>query len=91
MKVIDFRPLRSGTLVRRSPHYFKSRSCGKSHPDRKQVGIITGLKFFPDAVAGVICYPVIQWEGQASDSMTHPANAVPARARVKRVYVEVAG
>jgi len=91
MKVVDFRTLRSGTLVRRSAHYFKSRSHGKDHPDRKQLGIVTGAKFFEDEIAGVICYPIIHWEGSVSDSMTHPSLAVPARRGVAVKYVEVAG
>lgn len=89
MKVIDFRSLRTGSLVKRSPHYFRSRGTPKGHPDRKQVGIVTGLKFFPDPVAGTICFPIIHWEGGVMDSMTHPSLAVPVRRNASRVYVEV--
>lgn len=89
MKVIDFRTVKTGTLVRRSQHYFKSRSTPMAHPDRKQVGIVTGHKYFDDPVAGCICFPIIHWEGGVMDSMTHPSLAVPARRGSSRVYVEV--
>lgn len=91
MKVIDFRTVKTGSLVRRSPHYFKSRATPKSHSDRTQLGIVTELRFFPDPVSGVICFPIIHWEGGVMSSMTHPSLAVPARRGAPRVYVEVAG
>jgi hypothetical protein len=81
--------MRTGTVVRRSPHYFKSRGTPKDHPDRTQVGIVTDHKFFPDPVSGVICFPVIHWEGGVMDTMTHPSLAVPFRRGVARVYVKV--
>ena len=91
MRVIDFSVLKTGALVRRSPYYFKSRGTPKNHPDRTQLGIVMALRFFPDPVSGVICFPIIHWEGGGMDSMTHPSLAVPFRRTVARVYVEVGG
>lgn len=72
MRVIDFRDVRTGTLVKRSTHWRKSR--GSNPYEQRQIGIITDKSFFEDKVAGVVCYPIVHWEGAPSDSMCHPAN-----------------
>jgi hypothetical protein len=92
VKVIDFRNHRSGTVVARSAHWFKTRSRPKVHPDRKQLGIITDLDFYEDGTGQILCYPIIHWEGQHGSSMTHPANVRLYRKPATPVqYVETDG
>jgi hypothetical protein len=74
MDVIDFRLIPVGTLVKRSAHWHKEHCRPKGHYERRQIGVITNLKFFADKIAGVVCYPVIHWEGGVMSSMVHPAN-----------------
>ena len=75
MRVIDFRNIKTGTLVKRSTHWFKEHGGRKvGSYESRQIGVITGHKFFEDKVAGVVCYPIVHWEGAVMDSMTHPAN-----------------
>lgn len=76
IRVYDFTNLRTGTIVRRSPHWKRER-CAKH---TKQIGMIVEKSFYADASGKVICWPVIHWEGEILSSLTHPANAVPFRA-----------
>lgn len=71
MRVINFRNVKIGTLVTRSAHWNREHGINSR---KKEIGIITDLKFFTDKVAGVVCYPVIHWEGGIMASMTHPVN-----------------
>lgn len=68
--VNDFSNVRAGTLVRRSDHYYKSRSL--EIPEVRQVGIIVDMSIKEDFYAGVGYWPVIHWESQAMSSLTHP-------------------
>lgn len=68
--VNDFSKVRAGTLVRRSVHYYESRSL--EIPEVRQLGIIVDISIKEDFYAGVSYWPVIHWESQAMSSLTHP-------------------
>lgn len=77
MKILDFSGAASGTLVKRSAHQ-RAQLCIPA--DAEDVfGIMVGKEFY-DSEFGVICYPVVHWEGQASESVCHPINVEPVRA-----------
>ena len=75
LKILDFRTARTGTLVRRSAHFLQDR-CGKA---KTQLGVITGFAVFEDKKKAPIVWPVVFWEGNASESTTHPALVSPFR------------
>jgi hypothetical protein len=75
IRVYDFKRCATGTIVTRSPHWMTEHPSG----DAGQLGVIVDREFYADAKGQVICWPSIHWEGQAMDSLTHPANAVPYR------------
>lgn len=89
MKVVDFRRS-NGLVVKRSPHYFKSRCTPKAHPDRTQLGVVVDVVFYEDARGGSVCFPVVFWEGAVSASTTHPSLAVPYRRSARCAWVEIA-
>jgi len=86
MKALDFKGTSTGMLVTRSEHWNRER-CVKPGTE-PQLGMIVGHEFFVDKVCGVVCFPIIHWEGQVGGSMTHPANAVPYREK-DRVLPEI--
>ena len=87
LKVIDFRQIATGTVVTRSSHWNREH-CVKSR--KREIGILTEVKFFQDKVSGVVAYPVIHWEGAAMSSMTHPMNvALYRKPRVAPTMIEI--
>lgn len=74
-----FSGVRTGTLVRRSKHWYRV------HPgDAKgQLGIVIGRNVYEEG-GRLVTYPVIHWEEQASASGTHPDNVEVASSAFKR-------
>jgi hypothetical protein len=79
-QVLDkFQGVRTGTLVRRSKHWYEQ------HPgDKKgQLGIVIGRDVYQEGDR-LVTYPIIHWEEQASSSGTHPANVEIAPSAFRR-------
>lgn len=74
-----FQGVLTGTLVRRSKHWYQV------HPGdvKGQLGIVIGRNVYEEN-GRLVTYPVIQWEGQASSSGTHPDNAEVAPSAFQR-------
>jgi hypothetical protein len=76
--VFDYSKGPFGLLVTRSDHWYAERRQHKPHePD---LGIVTDRSFFMDSRGRIICWPLVQWEGQCHTSMNHPLNVKPFRA-----------
>jgi hypothetical protein len=77
--VDKFAGVQTGTLVRRSKHWYRV------HPGdvKGQLGIVVGRNVYEEG-GRLITYPVIHWEGQVSSSGTHPDNAEVAPSAFKR-------
>lgn len=86
MKALDFKRAKTGMVVTRSEHWNRER-CVKPGTE-PQLGVIVGHEFFDDKLCGVVCFPVIHWEGESTGSVTHPANVVPYREK-DRVLPEI--
>lgn len=70
--VNNFRHIKPGTLVVRSPLWKEQRG----QPDNQQIGMITELKIFEDDLCMAVFWPEIHWEGEMFSSINHPNNAV---------------
>jgi len=88
MKVINFRNIENGTMVKRSEHCQKEM-CLKGKP---QIGIITDMEFFSDNTGDAVAWPVIMWEGcKTMPSCCHPAlvDMYRAKDRKRITYIEM--
>jgi hypothetical protein len=77
LRVLDFSKAPSGMVVVRSEHWNRTRYVKRG--SRKQMGVITNHKFYQDSRGIPICWPVVHWEGNVSDSITHPVLVAPFR------------
>ena len=78
MKVCDFTNTEFGLLVKHSPHWVKESN---DKPDRHKIGMVVERRFYAEKLSGVLCWPVVQWEGSPMGHACHPANIVPYRKR----------
>ena len=76
LEILDYTNSGFGLMVKRSD-FWKTERCQNKNG---QLGIIVDKKFYQDEKGSVICWPVIHWEGEVSDSTTHPVNVKPYRA-----------
>jgi hypothetical protein len=90
VKVIDYTNTGFGLLVKHSPHWLKE--CNYK-PDRHKIGMIVDRAFYKDSVNGVMCWPIVRWEGLPMGHACHPCHIVPWRKREldKAKWVEVEG
>jgi hypothetical protein len=64
-----FAQVRSGTLVRRSRHWYRIHTSDV----KGQLGIVVDRDVHEEG-GRLVTYPVIHWEGQHGPSGTHPDN-----------------
>jgi hypothetical protein len=77
MNTYNFTKAPFGMLVKHSPHYLKNR-CVKGK-ERRKIGLMVGRKFYEDKIVGVVCWPVVHWEGEVMEHSCHPVNVEPYR------------
>ena len=77
--VDNFAGVKTGTLVRRSKHWYAVHSGDV----KGQLGIVVDRSVYQEG-GRLITYPVIHWEDQVSASATHPDNVEVAPSAFKR-------
>lgn len=87
MIVPDFTNCDFGLLVTRSKHFLETRYIKPN--SKKQYGIIVGKKFYADSRGLPICWPLVHWEGEVNDSLTHPSLVVAVRKKQRESISDI--